>query len=86
MINNQRETILQQAVIISPNEEMLAQNQRLFAELSEMNRTVNNSLGSINTTLGSIYENSAETSKWARIAAINAETCAWISTARYIKN
>ncbi len=86
VINNQRETILQQAVIISQNEEMLAQNQRLFAELSEMNRTVNNSLGSINTTLGSIYENSAETSKWARIAAINAETCAWISTARYIKN
>lgn len=86
VINNQRESILQQAIIISQNEELLAQNQRLFEELSDMSRTVDGKLEMINTTLGNISENSAEISKWAKIAAVNAEMCAWINTATYIKN
>ena len=86
VINNQRESILQQAIIISQNEELLAQNQRLFEELSDMSRTVGDRLGEINTALGNISESSSETSKWARIAAANAEMCAWISAAKYIKN
>ena len=78
VIKNQRDIILQQAIIISQNEEMIAQNQRLFEELSDMNKTVN-------ATLDSIQERSNETSEWARIAALNAETCAWISFANYIR-
>lgn len=78
VIKNQRDIILQQAIIISQNEEMIAQNQKLFKELSAMNK-------SVNTTLNSIQESSDETSEWARIAALNAETCAWIGFANYIK-
>ena len=78
VIKNQRDIILQQAIIISQNEEMIGQNQKLFKELSDMNKTVN-------ATLDSIQERSNETSEWARIAALNAETCAWISFANYIK-
>jgi len=85
VINNQRDSVLQQAIIISQNEEMIAQNQRLFDELSDMSRTVNHSLGNINATLNNINENSIETSQWAKIAALNTETCAWISFSKYIK-
>lgn len=78
VIKNQSDIILQQAIIISQNEEIISQNQQLFRELSDMNR-------SLNTTLYSIQENSNETSKWSRIAALNAEICAWIGIANYIK-
>ena len=78
VIKNQSDIILQQAIIISQNEEIISQNQRLFKELSDMNR-------SVNTTLSSIQESSNETSEWTRIAALNAEACAWISFANYIK-
>lgn len=78
VIKNQRDIILQQAIIISQNEEMIAQNQRLFEELSDMNRTVS-------STLSSIQESNNETSEWARIAALNAEACAWFGLANYIK-
>ena len=78
VIKNQSDIILQQAIIISQNEEIISQNQQLFKELSDMNR-------SVNTTLSSIQESSNETSEWARIAALNAEACAWISLANYIK-
>ena len=77
--------MLQQALLISQNEELIAQNQRLFEELSDMNRSVNSGLGNISAALGTINENSIETSKWARIAALNAETCAWISFSNYIQ-
>lgn len=78
VIKNQRDTILQQAIIISQNEEIIAQNRELFKELSGMNK-------SVKTTLNSIQESSSETSEWARIAALNAKTCAWISCANYIR-
>ena len=78
VIKNQSDIILQQAIIISQNEEIIFQNQQLFKELSNVNR-------SVNTTLSSIQESSNETSEWARIAALNADTCAWISFANYIK-
>lgn len=38
----------------------------------------------MNTTLDNIRESDIETSKWARIAALSADTCAWISLANYI--
>ncbi len=85
VIKNQENIMLQQALLISQNEELIAQNQRLFEELSDMNRSVNSGLGNISAALGTINENSIETSKWARIAALNAETCAWISFSNYIQ-
>lgn len=78
VIKNQSDIILQQAILISQNEEIIAQNQQLFKELSDMSR-------SVNTTLSSIQESSNKTSEWARIAALNAETCAWIGFANYIR-
>ena len=72
--------MLQQAIIISQNEQLIAQNQQLFNELSKMNQGVN----SINNNLRSIDERSGETSHWAKMAALNAETCAWISVANYL--
>lgn len=85
VIKNQRDIILQQAIIISQNEEIIAQNQELFRELSDMNASVNANLSSISENLSSISESSYETSEWARIAALNAEACAWIGVANYIK-
>lgn len=73
VINNQRDSVLQEAIIISQNEEIISQNQKVFNELSDMN-----------TTLDNIRESDIETSKWARIAALSADTCAWISLANYI--
>jgi len=81
VIKNQRDIILQQAIIIAQNEEIIAQNQKLFGELFDMNKSVN----TINTTLSSVQESSNETSEWARIAALNAEACAWIGFANYIR-
>ena len=73
VINNQRDSVLQEAIIISQNDEIISQNQKVFNELSDMN-----------TTLDNIRESDIETSKWARIAALSADTCAWISLANYI--
>lgn len=78
VIKNQRDIILQQAIIISQNKEIIAQNQELFEELSDMNKTMHDDLGSIR-------QSSDETSEWARIAALNAEACAWIGFANYIR-
>lgn len=85
VINNQRDSILQQAIIISQNEEIIEQNRQLFDELSSMNRTVSSNLGHMNATLNSINESCIETSQWAKIAALNAETCAWFEFANYLK-
>ena len=79
------DSVRQQAIIISQNEEVLAQNKRLFEELSDMNKTVNRNLGNINANLSSINESSIETSQWAKIAALNTETCAWIGFSNFIK-
>ena len=73
VINNQRDSVLQEAIIISQNEEIISQNQKVFNELSDMN-----------TTLDNIRESDIETSIWARIDALSADTCAWISLANYI--
>lgn len=85
IINNQQDIILQQAIIISQNEEIIAQNQQLFNELSNMNKSVSSSLNSITSNLDSINKSSAETSQWAKMAALNAETCAWLGIANYLK-
>lgn len=85
VIKNQQDSMLQQAIIISQNEEVIAQNKRLFEELSDMNKTVNRNLGNINANLSSINESSIETSQWAKIAALNTETCAWIGFSNFIK-
>lgn len=78
VIKNQSDMILQQAILISQNEEIIAQNEQLFNELCNMNQ-------SVSTTLSDIQKSSIETSEWARIASLNAEACAWIGLANYIK-
>lgn len=81
VIQNQQKSILQQAVLIAQNEEILAQNQRLFEELSHMRADT----GRIQAQLGEIRDSSIETGQWAKIAAGNAEACAWIGLANYLK-
>lgn len=77
LIKTEQEAILQRAKIISQNEDMIAQNQRLFDELANMSKTVNGSLDSIR-------ESSIETSQWAKVGALSAEASAWISAANYL--
>jgi len=81
VIHNQQNSILQQAIMIAQNKEMMLQNQRLFNKLSDMHGEMAN----MNKKLESIQESGNETSKWSRIAALNAEACAWLSAANYLK-
>lgn len=81
VIKNQQKSILQQAIIISQNEEIIAQNQQLLSELSD----IHTNTSSINSQLNGIRESSIETEQWAKIAACNAEACAWIGLANYLK-
>lgn len=81
VIHNQQNIILQQAIIIAQNKEMILQNKKLFNKLSD----VQGDMANMNQKLDSIQESGRETSKWARIAALNAEACAWFSAANYLK-
>lgn len=81
VIQNQQNTILQQAIMIAQNKEMISQNQRLFSKLSDMQGDIAN----MNKKLESIQESGNETAKWTRMAALNAEACAWLSAANYLK-
>lgn len=85
VLKNQQQQILQNAIIISQNEEIIAQNQQLFQELSNLNHTVNSNLRNMNAKLDSINESNIEAAEWARIAALNAEACAWFQYANYLK-
>ena len=78
VLKNQGEMLLQQAVLIAQNEALISQNQRLFGELADLNQSVKPALRGIQAYGG-------QTAEWARIAAMNTETCAWISTANYIR-
>lgn len=81
VIHNQQNSILQQAIMIAQNKEMMSQNQRLFNKLSDMHGEMAN----MSKKLESIQESGNETSKWTRMAALNAEACAWLSAANYLK-
>lgn len=81
VIYNQQKIILQQAIIIAQNKEMILQNKKLFNKLSD----VQGDMANMNQKLDSIQESGRETSKWSRIAALNAEACAWFSAANYLK-
>ena len=82
VIKNQQKAILQQAVIISQNEEIIAQNQMVLDNLA----SIQNDTRNMNSRLNSIDANGIEAAEWARIAASHAETCAWFSVANYIKD
>lgn len=68
VIQQQKESIINQAIIISQNEEKIRQNQQTLNRLAAIER------------------NTANGAKYAKIAANNAETCAWIGVANYIQN
>ncbi len=78
VIKNQQTSILQQAVIISQNEEIISQNSQLFDALIHMERSVGDKLSSI-------ADSTIDAAQWAQIAASNAEACAWIGLANYLK-
>lgn len=66
IIAQQREIIIQQAIIASQNKQLLQQHKLQLERLS------------------SIESNTSHAEQYAEIAAVNAETCAWISLASYI--
>lgn len=67
IIRQQREIIIQQAIMTAQNEKLLQQNTLQLKKLS------------------SIEKNSEQATQYAEIAAINAEACAWINYANYIR-
>lgn len=74
VIENQQQSIINQAIQISQNKTLIAQNQDVLLKLSDIEQQTNE-----------ISNNTAETTQWAKIAANNAEACAWIGVANYIK-
>lgn len=75
IIQQNQEIIIQQAYIISQNQEIIEQNQACLKRLSNLERTASDI--ECNTALAATYSS---------IAANNAEVCAWIGIANYLKN
>ena len=75
IIRQNQEIIIQQAYIISQNQEIIEQNQACLKRLSNLERTASDI--ECNTALAATYSS---------IAANNAEVCAWIGIANYLKN
>ena len=74
VIQNQEQIIINQAIQIAQNQELINQNQRILGTLCE-----------IADTSAQIEQNTVDAAQWAKIAANNAEACAWIGAANYIK-
>ena len=66
IIEQQKEIIINQSVMMAQNEELISQNQQTLNKLA------------------SIETNTAKAGQYAKIAANNAEACAWIGIAKYI--
>lgn len=66
VIEQQREIIINQSVMMAQNEQMISQNQHTLDKLA------------------SIEANTFRAGQYAKMAANNAEACAWISVAKYI--
>ena len=82
VINQQQEIIINQAIQISQNEELMRQNNAILGELEDLTK-----MSKTNSAyLSQIENNTAKTANWANIAAINAEACAWIGAANHIKD
>ena len=75
VIQQNREIIIQQAYLISQNERIIAQNQDCLSKLSSLQETADN-----------IVYNTAQAATYSSIAANNAEICAWLGVANYLKN
>lgn len=75
VIQQNQEIIIQQAYIISQNQRTIEQNQACLKRLSNLERTASN-----------IEYNTAQAATYSSIAANNAEVCAWIGIANYLKN
>lgn len=67
IINQQREIIMNQAILASQNREIMEQNQKALKHLAD------------------IEGNTAIAAQYSQIAANNAEACAWIGAANYLR-
>lgn len=74
VIEQQEEIIIKQAIIIAQNERIVKQNQQTINRLANIERKTED-----------IANNTDRAVQYARIASNNAEACAWISLANYIK-
>lgn len=81
VIANQQKIIINQAIEIAQNKTLIAQNQEVLSRLSAIEQQSN----IIAQNTAQTAQNTADTAQWAKIAANNAEACAWISVANYIK-
>lgn len=82
IIKNQQQIIINQAIQIAQNKSIISQNQEILSRLS----SIKNNTEQISQNTQQIANNTLSTAQWSQIAANNAEACAWISMANYIKN
>ncbi|MGN0544167.1 MAG: zinc ribbon domain-containing protein [Acutalibacteraceae bacterium] len=81
IIADQQQIIINQAIEIAQNEVIISQNQGILNKL----QSVEQQAGLIAQNSAQTAQNTANAAKWAQIAANNAEACAWISCANYIR-
>lgn len=77
VVKNQQQAIINQAILISQNDELIRQNESCLFALSDLSEQVSNKLSDIESKVTS-------TANWTKIAANNAEACAWIGAANYL--
>lgn len=82
IIENQQQIIINQAIQIAQNKSIISQNQELLGRLS----SIEHNTEQISQNTQQVANNTLDTAQWTQIAANNAEACAWISMANYIKN
>ncbi len=82
VIENQQQMIINQAIQIAQNKSIISQNQEILSRLS----SIENNTEQISQNTRQVANNTLNAVQWAQIAANNAEACAWISMANYIKN
>ncbi|MBQ7096074.1 MAG: zinc ribbon domain-containing protein [Clostridia bacterium] len=82
IIKNQQKIIINQAIQIAQNKSIITQNQEILGRLS----SIEHNTEKISQNTQEIANNTLSTTQWSQIAANNAEACAWISMANYIKN
>lgn len=82
IIKNQQQIIINQAIQIAQNRSIINQNQEILGRLS----SIEHNTEQISQNTQQIANNTLSTAQWSQIAANNAEACAWISMANYIKN
>ena len=81
IIDNQQEIIINQAIMIAQNQDIIAQNAATLDKLTELSTLAEKN----SKYLAHIEDNTFRAADWASVAASNAEACAWISLSNYLK-